>query len=120
MKGECKMLMMIEETQKELTIEELMDRWEYLQENEVKSFLITEKFRKSKTFTVSNLKMEFEKDFVICYDDGEVIISNYSALMMFVRDSLTRISLVPITTGTGYREVLEFKDYGLVYIEKAS
>ena len=105
---------------KEVTIEELAERWEMLfWQLGVKKLRIIEQFPKNglRSFNVSGLSIEFEDDYVMCMDFGEVLVNKFSVLMMFLRESLVSIKLLPIGNGL-YQERLEFSD-GLILIEIA-
>lgn len=105
----------------ELTIEELADRWELLRwEYNVEKLTIIESFTKGgiNKFTVSGLSMEIEDDYVMCQDYDNTIIKYVSNLMMFLRESLTRILLLPLGDGL-YQERLEFGNHGVILIEIA-
>ena len=112
---------MYKEFTKELTIEELAERWEMLfWQFGVEKLRIIEQFPKNglRSFIVSGLSMEFENDYVMCGDFGDVIVNNFSTLMMFLRESLVSIKLLPIGDGMFYQERLKFSD-GLILIEVA-
>ena len=103
------------------TIEELQERWEWLKHEGIDELLVTEKFGRTpeKTFIVEGLSMEIEKEYVVCYDFSEFnsnLFSHFSGLIMFLRESLTSIKLIPITSG--YVEQLEFGCDGTILISK--
>ena len=111
---------MYKEVTKELTIEELAERWEWLKWKCKSDLRITEQFPKRGeiSYIVSGLTMEQEDVYVICSDYDEKIVKYYSVLMMFLRESLVSIKLLPIRDGVFYQERLEFSD-GLILIEIA-
>jgi hypothetical protein len=96
---------------RELTIEELMERWQWLLWECCAELRITEKFpqRGIHSFVVNGLTMETEKDFVICSDVDDILIKNLSILSIFIRSQLVNILLLPIDEGL-YQERLEFRD----------
>ena len=112
---------MYKEVTKEVTIEELAERWEILfWQLGVKKLKIIEQFPKRglRSFNVSGLSIEFEDDYVMCSDFVEVLVNNFSVLMMFLKESLLSIKMIPIGDGVFYQERLEFVD-GLILIEVA-
>ena len=112
---------MYKEVTKEVTIEELAERWGMLfWQIGVKKLKIIEQFPKKGlcSFNVSGLSMEFEDDYVMCMDYEDAIVNNFSVLMMFLRESLVSIKLLPIGDGMFYQERLKFSD-GLILIEIA-
>jgi hypothetical protein len=112
----------------ELTIEELADRWEWLIETGFNKLEITEQFPKRgiNKFTVTDLSMEFvivedlpmKYECAVCTDEDKIIIKQYSPLMLFLKDGLKSISLLPIGEDL-YQERLIFAD-GIILIEKCN
>lgn len=112
---------MLNDYTKELSLEELADRWELLKwEYGIDKLKVIEHSQRRGTdvFVVRGLSMEFEEDIVMCTDYGECLMKNFSVLMMFLKETLISIQLLPIGNGL-YQERLEFAD-GLVLIEIAS
>lgn len=112
---------MYDESTKELSIEELAERWEWLKwECGIEKLKIIEQFPKKGlcSFIVSGLSMEFEDEYGFCSDFGEILANNFSMLMMFLKESLLSIKMIPIGDGVFYQERLEFSD-GLILIEIA-
>jgi len=104
-----------------LTIEELQERWGLLVwMYGIDKLIINEDFPKrgKHSYRVDLLKMEFEKDYVMCDDYYHNIINHDSPLMFFLKQSILSIKLIPITNG--YQERLEFAENGVILIEKAS
>lgn len=110
------------DTQK-ITIEELGERWEMLLwELGCSRLKVTENFKSgiTKSFIITGLQMEFEDDYGFCFDcyNNEVLIENDSTLLLFLKECLTSIILIPV--GDGYcQERLMFGNK-LILIEKAS
>jgi hypothetical protein len=96
---------------KELTIEELAERWDWLCWECGVYLRIIEQFpqRGVNSFIVNGLTMDFEQEFIMCHDIDEKIYDNLSILMIFIRESLIQISLLPIGNDL-YQERLIFKD----------
>ena len=107
-----------------LTLEELEQRWTMMRiQNGIEDLLITESFQRhgSKSFIINGISMEFEDEYVMCEDfsdNGDALLNNLSVLMMFLRESLLNITLLPIGNDR-YKEKLDFQD-GVVYIEQAA
>jgi len=104
-----------------LTIEELQERWNLMVwMYGIDKLIISEDFPKQgkHSYRVDLLKMEFEKDYVMCDDYYHNIINYDSPLMFFLKHSVLSIKLIPIANG--YQERLEFVGNGVVLIEKAS
>jgi hypothetical protein len=105
----------------ELTLEDLADRWEMLRwKYGVEKLKVIESFTVSgiNRFIVSGLSMELEGDCVMCNDYNGVIVTYISHLLMFLKESLTRILLLPLGNGL-YQERLEFGNNGIILIEIA-
>lgn len=103
---------------KELSVEELSERWVWLIKTGFNKLEVTEQFPKRglNKFTVTDLTLEFENEFVMCKDEKEILIEQISPLMMFLRDGLKSVYLLPIGNDL-YQEQLIFRD-GIVLIEK--
>jgi hypothetical protein len=104
---------------RELTIEELQQRWEYLlYELGIENLLVTEirPTCSNKSFIVNGLSMEFEDEFTLCQDNYDAIVNNVSILRAFFTKKITSIKLVPYKDW--YREILTFEN-GIIFIEKA-
>lgn len=102
----------------QLTIEELMQRWEMLQFIGIEKLHVTEQFKKyNKSFIVNGLSMQLEDEFAICTDYDDLLLNHCSVLMMFIQTCLTTIVLLPIEGG--FQERLEFGNDGVVLIERA-
>lgn len=105
---------------RELSIEELQERWEwFLFEVGIEQLQVTEIMQNSgvKNYVVTGLTMKFEDEYAMCNDVDDVIMTNLSALQMFFRTSLTKIILSPYQGW--YRERLEFGNHGYILIELA-
>lgn len=104
----------------ELSIKELALRWKWLIKTGCNKLEITEQFPKRglNKFTVTDLTLECEAEFVFCSDECEILIEQISPLMIFLRDGLKSIHLLPLG-GDMYQEQLIFSD-GFVLIEKVS
>lgn len=102
----------------ELTVEELGQRWEWLIETGFNKLVVTEQFPKRglNKFTVCDLAMECEDDNIMCTDREDEIIKQFSPLMIFLKDGLKSIQLLPIGENL-FQERLVFSD-GLILIEK--
>ena len=107
----------------ELSIEELSERWMLLLwERGVSQLRVTENFKTgiTKSFIVTGLKMEFEDEFAFCSDcyNNEVLTENDSTLLLFLKQNLTSIVLIPVEDGF-CQERLLFGEK-LILIEKDS
>lgn len=106
---------------RELSVEELGLRWEWLIETGFNKLEVTEQFPKrgQNKFIVTDLTLECENEYVFCSDKGELLIKHYSPLMIFLRSGLTSIHLLPLGNNL-YQERLIFGSNGIILIEKAS
>jgi hypothetical protein len=105
---------------RELTIEELQQRWCWLYwELGIEDLLVTEikSTGSNKSFIVNGLTMELEKDFAMCQDTCDIIVNNVSTLRFFFAKNVTSIKIVPYKDW--YREILTFNDC-IVFIEKVA
>ena len=105
---------------KELTLEELSERWDWLfWQDGVEKLVVVEQFNKSvsHSYEVTGLSMEFEHEYVMCGDLDDSLSLNVSILLMFLRQSIKSVFLLPIGNDL-YQERIEFND-GVVLIEKA-
>lgn len=101
----------------DMTIEDLAERWEYLLYERGAYLRVTEQFKKREcvSYVVSGLTMEFEDECVICHDFDNRLLEHLSVLILFLKQSLKKILLLPLGGGL-YQEELEFDD-GKILIE---
>jgi hypothetical protein len=104
---------------KEMTIEELQERWLLLPNIGAEVLRVTENSQRFgiKSFTVCGLSMDIEDDVATCEDFYDNIMKNNSNLMIFLTTCLKKIFLIPIGNGL-YQERLEFENL-VILIEKA-
>lgn len=104
------------------SIEELKERWEIVKWiYGIDKVLITEQLKnnRQKKYIVNGLSMEIENEFAMCEDYDDMIISQDSSLMMFLKTSLKHIILLPVGNGL-YIERLVFEGDDVVFIEQAN
>lgn len=101
----------------DMTIDELKERWlmfHILRKSG--TYVIVEMFDNwERNFDAKNLFIELDGEYVMFDDDDGNIIKNSSTLMMFLREQLTKIEVVP-----DVQQLLYFGDYGNVLIKKVS
>lgn len=104
----------ISENELLLDINQLQQRFIMLNKQGITKLKVTENFQKygERSFVVHNLKMDLEKEFVVCYDKHSILLNNYSVLCMFLKDQLTKIEVIPYVI-----QNLEFEGYGTITIE---
>ena len=106
---------------RKIMIEELGERWEMLLwEMGVEKLSVVEQFNRNglRSYDVIGLSMECEDDFVMCGDLDNSLINNFSILLMFLKQSVNTIYLLPLGNDY-YQERIEFND-GVILIERAS
>jgi isoleucyl-tRNA synthetase len=102
------------ETTLHLSIEALQERWEMLRLiSNISRYHITENFSTGiKTYEVSDLKMLLVGDYALCSDRDNYICNHHCSLMMFMRNHLTDIEVIPYV-----QEKLEFGNIGVIYVD---